>query len=462
MPSAPSDRPRAAGLVRRVALASALAAALGGATATVAASLASRHLVEAQDHRLLLEANRELIDETLEELEDEESSDDYPGFGTLAGALAHELEDVDLPNARAAVFREGERVAGDPSIPRIAVGTCRDYVEEAGPRRACADEKDSYLFVLSVDARRQEDQRTFFLWSGALGIAIAALAATLSARRTAEWAMRPLDELRDRVRAVDPDEPAVGTLATPIGQEDVDELRRALADLIARLGSSLASARGFAAEAAHELRTPLTTIAGELEMIAESDAPIEKGTIDRLRHRVGSLVALVQRLLVLAQPARLAPEQAEAVDLGDVVREVVDVLTDPPRSRVRLSLEDDVLVRGDSTLLAAMVGNALDNALKFSAREVWIEVRAEGGSSLVEVRDDGPGLPASEREAVFAAFYRTAETRARGTAGYGVGLALIAHVAALHGGEARFEEVAAGARLVMRLPVWKALRGAQS
>ena len=113
-------------------------------------------------------------------------------------------------------------------------------------------------------------------------------------------------------------------------------------------------------------------------------------------------------------------------------------------------LSDDVLVRGDGTLLRALVSNALDNALKFSRGNVVVSASHDAHACVVSVVDDGPGIPDEERARVFGAFYRTAASRASGAMGHGVGLALIAHVAAAHGGTAEFMPTTAGAHFACR------------
>ena len=101
--------------------------------------------------------------------------------------------------------------------------------------------------------------------------------------------------------------------------------------------------------------------------------------------------------------------------------------------------------------------NAVDNALKFApAGVVTVAVTRDTDAVTLRVRDEGPGIAAEERARVFAAFYRAAAVR-RSSSGHGVGLALVAHVARLHGAEARFEDVARGASLCVTFPPWRAV-----
>src|SRR5690606_13276447 len=109
----------------------------------------------------------------------------------------------------------------------------------------------------------------------------------------------------------------------------------------------------------------------ELELLAESDAP-DPVALARIRASTAELVALVQRLLLLAAPPAGAEAPREAVDLADVAAEVRQAL--PPRGaeRVAIAAEEDVIVRGDPVLLRVALGNAVDNALKFSEGAVRV------------------------------------------------------------------------------------------
>ncbi|MFO0625849.1 MAG: HAMP domain-containing sensor histidine kinase [Polyangiales bacterium] len=243
------------------------------------------------------------------------------------------------------------------------------------------------------------------------------------------------------------------------GSEEVDALREALSALLTGHADSLARARRFAADAAHELRTPLGRLRAALELAADDPAlpDAHRAQLARLQQDAGALGALAERLLILASPLPTATLAGEAVSLAEVAGEVVDALDDVARARVSLRADDEGMVRGDPTLLRVMVHNAVENALKFApAGAITVAVRAAAATVVVQVRDAGPGVPASQREALFAPFHRSAAARAAGLPGHGVGLALIAHVARAHGGEARFVDADRGATLEVSLPPWRA------
>jgi signal transduction histidine kinase len=454
--------PRAS-LAGRVAVASGLAAALGGIIAAVAAGVTARELVATHEDESVRAAALELADEVDEESrdadEDPESDEhgDEPENGSLAALLAHELADVDMPGASAAIRRGSELLAGDPQLPTVASGKCEVF-SEPSLLRVCAVSFQGEVLQLGVRAESEHERDRLLRHALLVGLLSGALFGSVFSYFIARWALKPLTQLRDRIRIVRADKPDSSGFMKHFSHVEVEELRVALAHLIARLGEALALAQRFSAEAAHELRTPLTTIGGELELLEEGEKSYDPAAIARVRAQVASLSALIERLLILANPGDIEPRHAETVEIADVVARVCEAL--PATSRVRIDLSvitDEVLpVHGDAALLQAMIGNAIDNALKFSIDKVNVRLIRQEREIWIEIADRGPGVPEREREHVFAAFYRTAHARASGAQGHGLGLALIGRVARSHGGDAEFLAVASGATLRIRLPLWRA------
>lgn len=391
-----------------------------------------------------------MLDEVAEDA-DEDERDEDAGARAVGAVLAHELEDVRIEGARAAIVDRDGRRAGDPTLPTMAPGTCDGADAWRGCTVELGGELDGATLTLAVTDARAAERLRLFLWAILIGTLTGAAAGGLTSAAVTRWALAPIASLRDRVRRIDPQLPSPDALEPAARHAEIEELRVAVADLVERLGRSLALARGFAAEAAHELRTPLSTIAAELDLAGE-DRGLDAAGVARLRTRVGVLVELVQRLLVLARPGRL--EGAETVDLGDVIESAVGSLPPGERARIRVDAGDDVLVRGEHALLVALLTNAIGNALKFSTDTVDVAARSVGAEAWLEVRDRGPGIPAGERQRVFEPFYRSRDARASDVVGSGVGLALIAHVATAHGGRAELLDTDRGVHLRVRMPRW--------
>jgi two-component system OmpR family sensor kinase len=460
-----SERP---GLVRRVAVVGAAAAAIGGALAAAVSGIVASRLVATHEDDVVLATAFELADEIIEELEeleedgevddDEDIEIDAEGRPILASVLAHELKDVKQPGANAVILEQGRAIAGDPSVPAAPQRACTTTGHGPMARRVCAVPlQGERVLVLAVSAVDERERFALVAWALVIGALVGAAAGGVLSHRGAAWAMAPVTDLRDRVRAIDPAAPRSELLDPPARHAEIEALREAVAELVERLGESLAHAQSFAAQAAHELRTPLSLLAGELELMLESttltadDARI----IERLRMNVADLVALTQRLLVLAGPGRLPVEVGEPVDLSDVLEAVLENVTPAQATRIRATTADDVVVRGDPELLRSMLHNAVDNALKFSSGPVELSVSANE-DAILDVVDHGPGVAAGDRRRIFAPFVRGRGESARTVPGHGIGLALIAHVVQAHGGRAAFVDVPSGACLRIRLPLWRA------
>jgi signal transduction histidine kinase len=449
-----TERRNPQSLVDRVAQVGAIAAALGGVLAASVAGVLDAELVGFDsEHEVMLfaEALAVEVDEQLagrESLGSAALAHDGEVRAQLDSLLAHELAEIPHVGRSAAIFRGGAAPVGDTSLPRLVPGECMVLDPFGAVRRACGVELGDGVLVLGYSAADERKRLGTLAWSLLVGGVIGALLGGLASRRAAGWALAPLTRLGDEVRAIDSSAPRFE--ATPGDPHEVEQLASALANLVGRLAATLAHAQNFAAQAAHELRTPLTALAGELELLAERSDADNRPAIEAVRRRVDELARLIQRLLVLADSSTI--ERGEAVDLADLVDLVLDALTSEARARVHAKVGEDMLVRGDAELLRAMLVNAIDNALKFSAGPVELDVSEHEGQLCVEVRDRGPGLAPDERERVFAPFVRADRTSK--VAGHGLGLALIRHVATVHGGSAAFADAAQGARLVIRLPRW--------
>jgi len=210
------------------------------------------------------------------------------------------------------------------------------------------------------------------------------------------------------------------------GAEEIDRLALVFNGLLDRIATVFEREQRFVANAAHELRTPLTRLRGQIELAADELAE-EGSTSARLALAVRSCEELTRGTESLLALSRDEVDANEAVDLGDIARRMQD------DGLVSVQQESGVLVRGDSDLLVLAVRNLVDNALKYADGEVRIVVRKDGECAEICVQDEGPGIPADQRERVREPFVRGAG-QDRAVRGSGLGLALVDHVARLHGG----------------------------
>ena len=264
-------------------------------------------------------------------------------------------------------------------------------------------------------------------------------------------ALRPVAALRRGAEDITTTRQA-GRLPVPDADDEVRRLALTLNDMLERLERSSARQRSFVADAAHELRSPLTAIRTQLEVARahpqQADWP--QVSTDALAD-VERLSRLVDDLLVLARLEDGAVPPVEAVDLADVADKIV------ARTVADVSLrregDDEVIVRADVDAVQRVVANLVDNAVRYAATTVIVDVRdGAGGGAVVSVADDGPGIPAEQRDHVFERFTRLDHARSRDAGGAGLGLAIVRELVRSQGGEVSLEDNAPGLRAVVRLP----------
>lgn len=226
--------------------------------------------------------------------------------------------------------------------------------------------------------------------------------------------------------------------------------------------------RDFVANAGHELKTPL----GALSVLAETlgarrDDP---AVVERLSHRIveesARLATLLDDLLDLSRvetaPARFAPT-AMATVVADLGTELSERAAEYGADLIPEPVPGDAVVNGDLRQLRSLIVNLVDNAIKYSepggegARpRVWLRSRVEGESVVLEVQDEGIGIPEAHQARVFERFYRVDRARSRSTGGTGLGLSIVRNVAVNHGGEVTVEsKVGEGSLFRVTLPLWR-------
>lgn len=217
--------------------------------------------------------------------------------------------------------------------------------------------------------------------------------------------------------------------------------------------------RRFFADAAHELRTPLAVLGAQAHVVAnEADPQRRAEALAALESGIGRAARVVQRLLTLARlDAANTPGAFAPLDLGDLVEETVQAFAARATASghtLAMPATTPVIVAGAEEALRAALDNLVDNALRYTpaGTTVAVEARREGADAVLEVADDGPGIPPDARARVFERFERLGR---RGEDGSGLGLAIVRRVAELHGGSASCEAGAdgTGSRFVLRIPV---------
>ncbi|NJP94048.1 HAMP domain-containing protein [Nonomuraea sp. FMUSA5-5] len=214
----------------------------------------------------------------------------------------------------------------------------------------------------------------------------------------------------------------------PRSRDEIAALATTVNGTLDRLETAVERHKRFVADAAHELRSPIATLRARLELAEPSELTKEAlADVERLQ-------SLAADLLMLAKLDAGEPLRATELDLGQVAAEAALRARRRPEVRVELDVEPDVVMRGSSAHLDRLVTNLADNAVRHAAATVRVRVAAEDGQAVLEVSDDGPGIPPEKREAVFGRFTRLDEARARDAGGAGLGLPIARDIAHLHGG----------------------------
>jgi two-component system OmpR family sensor kinase len=257
--------------------------------------------------------------------------------------------------------------------------------------------------------------------------------------------LRPLQEVAAEVSFLSPR--ALQPLAQRDWPDEVQPLVEALNGLLGRLKDAAERERAFIADAAHELRTPLTAIALQAELAERApEGPQRAAACAALKGGIERATRLVQQLLTLArnEPHALERKQ-ERVDLADVARAVIAeqaAIADGKAVELGLTSDAPAIVEGEPEALRILLGNLVDNAVRYTPSGGSIEVKLANSEHAVQliVSDTGPGIPQEARERVFDRFYR--HDTSVGT-GSGLGLAIVREIATRHGASVTLADASA-------------------
>jgi heavy metal sensor kinase len=225
--------------------------------------------------------------------------------------------------------------------------------------------------------------------------------------------------------------------------DEIEQLSVALNRMIRRLEDAVRSSKQFVADASHELRTPLTVMRGELESLAQ-DAALggeTRETLGSVLEEVDRLGEIVDGLFALSRlDAGEAPAERVRFDLGElatITAGQMSLLAEDKRVSVSCESAGGVTVEGDRARLKQVVVNLLDNAIKYtpSGGQVRLAVRREAGFAVLEVSDNGIGIPAEALPHVFQRFFRVDGSRSREQGGAGLGLSIVKSICSAHGAE---------------------------
>jgi signal transduction histidine kinase len=309
------------------------------------------------------------------------------------------------------------------------------------------------------------DRLWLFIAAGIFG---GTLLASLAGVAIAARAMRPISALTATARQIGVTGDPSGHMPDPKADDEVGELARTLEQMLRSLDAArteretaMKKQREFVADASHELRTPLTSVLANLELLQASlegaGKEDDRAMVDSALRSSRRMSRLVADLLLLARSDAGKDGRHRPCDLaeiaGNVAAEMVPVLGD---RELEIDNQHSLPVEGNADELHRMVLNLLDNAARHTppGAQIGLALRKEAGDAVVEVTDDGPGIPPQLRAQIFDRFVRgdgPADTAVG--PGSGLGLAIVRAVAAAHAGTVEVgESVSGGALFQVRLP----------
>jgi two-component system, OmpR family, sensor kinase len=264
-------------------------------------------------------------------------------------------------------------------------------------------------------------------------------------------ALAPVEAIRAEVSAIEQADLS-HRVSVPGGQDEIARLARTMNDMLGRLERAQRSQRRFVADASHELRSPLATLRAHLDLASVMGGRLDGVASDAMSSELARLSGLVEDMLLLARADErglaLLPREVDLDDVLDAERVRLQRTTD---LRVSAAIAP-VKVMGNLAQLTRLVRNLIDNAARYAKSSVHLELRVDDARAVLEVSDDGPGIPEDERERVLHRFVRLDDARSSGSGG--LGLAIVAEIAAAYGGVVRVGDGPGhtGARLVVELP----------
>jgi signal transduction histidine kinase len=346
-----------------------------------------------------------------------------------------------LPVESGALETRGVIRNGQPSISRLLPQVLRDGA----------------IVVVGRDLHDQLDIEQIVWRALGVGAACAVVLAILGAlmfRRALEGRIAAIRRTAHEIEAGDM------SRRVPIsgGEDEFARLGRDLNRMLDHIEHLMDGVRHVSNAIAHDLRTPLGRIRSQLDE-ALRQVKSRNELVETARFaiaRIDDLIQIFDRLLQIAEaesgtrrqfftPVPLAPTIADIVDLYDAEAEACGIT-------LLAEFDDAAITLGDKNLLASAVANLVDNALKYAGDGATVRVRsvrARDSVSLI-VEDNGPGIPAGERQRVFERFYRIDASRS--VPGNGLGLSIAASIASLHWGSLRLDDVKPGLRATIILP----------
>ncbi len=411
------------------------------------------------------------------------------GLGIVNGTLRYaeaQLPDQGSDGAAiesVVIDREGRVVAASPHqslAPGAAAAIARQAIDTLGPvsrdvtddrrarRRVYAEaltlgDSPNPTVVAVVASRSSaavEDSNRRLLLTLALGSALLVLVGGVIAYLVVSRALRPVGEIAALARTIS-EQDLHRRVEVRAPDDELGELVRTFNLMLGRLEAIFDSLQRFTADAAHELRAPLSVMRSQVEVALNRrrDPAEYERVLRRVLEQIEHLTRISGQLLLIARAdaGQLRPD-VERIDVADFVQELEARWRAVAESRgfnLEVEAPDAGDLEADPALFRRVLDNLLDNAARYApaGSTVRLAARQDGTDWVFSVSDQGPGVPADQRQRIFERFGRADSARTRGQGGAGLGLALGSVIAAAHGGSLEHVDgPGPGATFRLRLP----------
>ena len=316
----------------------------------------------------------------------------------------------------------------------------------------------SHTVQAALSAQHSADLHTLLVWF-AVALGVMALVSVLLGWLMAARVLRPLRQITAAAQHIS-EENLHQRLGLAGPSDEITDLAGTIDGLLGRLEDAFDAQRAFVANASHELRTPLAMMRASLDVAAAKSPPISKdASVLSLKVREGLDQAerLVESFLLLARAERGVIDDLTTVSLSEVAAEVLDTRAAAAalsNLTLRASL-DYAEVTGSRTLLARLAVNVIDNAIRYNKPGgcVYATTMTEGPSARLVVENDGPVLDPAEVDQLGRPFRQGGAERTCSDGGVGLGLSIVAAIAAAHRGTIALEALnKGGMRVAVTLP----------
>ncbi|HEY6482407.1 MAG TPA: ATP-binding protein [Steroidobacteraceae bacterium] len=300
----------------------------------------------------------------------------------------------------------------------------------------------SYVVEVGLSTAGMEATLRHLLVMLGIGLPIAVLVAVGGGFILVRRALRPVAHIANKAELISQQNLRERLPQLRTGDE-LEHLSISLNHMITRLEEAILSSKRFVADASHELRTPLTVMRGELESLAQ-DPKLQgetRETLGSALEEVDRLADIVDGLLALSRlDAGEANSERVMFDLAELATTTADqmsLLAEDRNITVRCEAAGGVFVEGDRPRMKQVVVNLLDNAIKYTPKggHVLLKIARQGGQAILEVADDGMGIPPEALPHMFERFFRVDDSRSREQGGAGLGLSIVKSICTVHGAE---------------------------